>query len=80
MFKNVFHALKVPLILHALGGPEVAKEEMKAAQGRLEEVRSRIGEEGKELRNLQKELDEHDKKLEHVPRLREDHTKRCVEW
>merc|ERR1719353_2811382 len=51
---------------NALKDADVAKEEVKAAQGRLEEVRSRIGEEGKELRNLQKELDEHDKKLEHV--------------
>merc|ERR1719353_1620169 len=64
---------------NALKDADVAKEEMKAAQGRLEEVRSRIGEEGKELRNLQKELDSHDAKLGNVRdemnKAREEFTK-----
>jgi structural maintenance of chromosome 4 len=64
---------------NALKDADVAKEEMKAAQGRLEEVRSRIGEEGKELRNLQKELDSHDAKLgnvrEEMNKAREEFTK-----
>merc|ERR1719353_2847079 len=64
---------------NALKDADVAKEEMKAAQGRLEEGRSRIGEEGKELRNLQKELDSHDAKLGNVRdemnKAREEFTK-----